>query len=108
MKIKRKKSHPSAFWQKHVQEWRQSGLKQAKYCREQGFVQSQFGYWVRKLTQQPAARPEEFVEVSERVPLAPSVFAFDVEIPGGIRLRLDNADPEILKMVLRAIREAVC
>jgi len=108
MKIKRKKTRPTGFWQKHVQEWHQSGLKQAKYCREQGFTQSQFGYWVRKLTQQPAARPEEFVEVSERVPLAPSVFAFEVEIPGGIQLRLDKADPETLKMVLRAVREAVC
>lgn len=108
MKIKRRKSKPAGFWQDHVRKWHQSGLKQAAYCHEQGFKQGQFGYWVRKLTQQPTARPEEFVEVSERVPLAPSVFAFEVEIPGGIRLRLDKADPETLKMVLQAVREAVC
>ena len=109
MKIKRRKSQPVGFWQDHVQEWRQSGQKQAKYCREQGFKQSQFGYWIRKLAKlRPAVQSEQFVEVNERAPLPASVFAFEVEIPGGIRLRLDKADPETLKTVLRAVREAVC
>ena len=107
MKIKRRKTHPTAFWHDHVREWQQSGQKQAAYCWEHGFQQSQFGYWVRK-TGSPAVQPEQFVEVSREAVLPARVFAFELEIPGGIRLRLDKADPETLKSVLQAVREAVC
>ena len=107
MKIKHRKTRPAAFWQKHVREWRQSGLKQTAYCREQGFRQSQFGYWIRKSGNQ-TVQPEQFVEVSRESSLPVRGFTFELEIPGGIRLRLDKADPETLKSVLQAVREAVC
>lgn len=34
-------------WREHVSAWRCSGLSQAKYCRQQGLVARQLGYWVR-------------------------------------------------------------
>lgn len=107
MKIKRRKTHTATFWQKHVREWRQGGLKQAAYCRKQGFRQSQFGYWVRK-TDSPAVQPEQFVEVNRKAVSPFPAFTIELEIPGGIRLRLDKADPETLKSVLQAVREVLC
>ena len=107
MKIKRRKTHPVTFWHDHVREWQQSGQKQATYCRGQGLRQSQFGYWVRKSNKQ-AVHPEQFVEVSREAVLPARVFAFELEISGGIKLRLDRADPEILKSVLQAVRGAAC
>jgi hypothetical protein len=41
-------------WQKHIEEWQQSGLSQQKYCGENGIALATFGYWRRKLkTEQP-------------------------------------------------------
>ena len=35
----------------HVLSWRQSGLGQMEYCRQNQVVFSRFNYWVRKLRQ---------------------------------------------------------
>jgi hypothetical protein len=43
------------FWQNHIQGWRERGINQADYCREQGLKESIFTYWKGKLTQEPSA-----------------------------------------------------
>ena len=37
------------FWKGHVDGWRNSGLTQAAYCRQQGLSLPSFGYWRRTL-----------------------------------------------------------
>lgn len=37
------------FWQNHVQQWQNSGLSQAAYCREHQLNQVNFSYHKRKL-----------------------------------------------------------
>ena len=39
----------AAFWQERINEWRASGLSQARYCRRMGFAPSTFKLWLRKL-----------------------------------------------------------
>lgn len=36
-------------WQQHIDAWQDSGLSQAAWCRQNGVVVSQFGYWKKKL-----------------------------------------------------------
>jgi len=49
-----KRGRKRATWQKHIEEWQQSGLSQQKYCGEKGIALATFGYWRRKLkTEQP-------------------------------------------------------
>jgi hypothetical protein len=38
------------LWSAHVEAWRQSGVSQAEYCRENGLSHHQFGYWKKKHT----------------------------------------------------------
>lgn len=40
------------FCQKHLANWKGSGLSQAEYCRRNGLVRHRFGYWKRKLFKQ--------------------------------------------------------
>jgi len=40
---------PCQFYQKHLTNWKGSGLSQAEYCRRNGLVCHRFGYWKRKL-----------------------------------------------------------
>ncbi|MDN5940068.1 MAG: hypothetical protein L0H83_15600, partial [Salinisphaera sp.] len=39
----------SDTWRGHLAGWRDSGLSQAAYCRQQGLALASFGYWRRKL-----------------------------------------------------------
>ena len=38
------------FWQRHLQQWRQSGLSQAQYCRRHHLSAPAFGWWKGRLS----------------------------------------------------------
>lgn len=40
---------PRQFYQKHLTNWKGTGLSQAEYCRRNGLLRHRFGYWKRKL-----------------------------------------------------------
>jgi hypothetical protein len=37
------------FWARHLHRWKQSGLSQAQYCRQQQLSVAAFGWWKRQL-----------------------------------------------------------
>ena len=37
----------NAHWLRHVETWRESGLSQADYCRQQGLNHKTFSVWTR-------------------------------------------------------------
>jgi hypothetical protein len=38
------------FWQRHLQRWKQSGLLQVQYCRQQRLSATAFGWWKGQLS----------------------------------------------------------
>jgi hypothetical protein len=50
-------------WQSHLDKWRDSGLNQAEYCRQNSLKPHQFGYWKKKFSQKNL--PIEFVQIPE-------------------------------------------
>ena len=36
-------------WRRHVEAWRESGLSQADYCRQQGLNRKTFSVWTRRV-----------------------------------------------------------
>ncbi|MEN6426744.1 MAG: hypothetical protein ABFE13_15400 [Phycisphaerales bacterium] len=58
------------FWQRYLQQWRQSGLSQAQYCRRHHLSAPAFGRWKGRLSAmgrpaQPAAgKKSSFVELT--------------------------------------------
>ena len=53
------------YWQARIEDWRQSGLSQAEYTRQQDLAISQFGYWKRKLDPTPSGPSQKtFVAVT--------------------------------------------
>lgn len=38
-----------SFWEPHIRGWKESGISQADYCRDQELNIRVFGYWKRKL-----------------------------------------------------------
>lgn len=39
----------NAHWRRHVEVWRESGLSQAEYCRQQGLNHKTFSVWTRRV-----------------------------------------------------------
>jgi hypothetical protein len=38
----------NAQWRRYVEAWRESGLSQADYCRQQGLNRKTFSLWTRR------------------------------------------------------------
>ncbi len=45
---------PRAAWENHVENWKNSSLTKAAYCRQKNLVYSQFIYWSSKFKTQEA------------------------------------------------------
>jgi len=54
--------HNRAFWVRHVERWRASGLTQEQYSRRHGFAKGTLGYWASAL-KKPEAAGAQLVEV---------------------------------------------
>jgi hypothetical protein len=44
----------NAHWRRHVEAWRESGLSQAVYCRQQGLNHKTFSVWTRRVQADPS------------------------------------------------------
>ena len=101
-----------AFWQAHLTNWRQSGLNQAAYCREQGLNAHRFRWWKRQLTVASTAEKSvsaAFLAVEVQPPRLIPHAAHD----SGIALQLDTGvrvevavgfDAPTLQAVLQTLR----
>lgn len=47
----------TSYWQGHINGWRDSGLSQARYCRQHMLALSTFSYWKKKLSDGPKNSP---------------------------------------------------
>jgi hypothetical protein len=90
------------YWQHHIEEWSQSGLSQAAYCREYNLKIKSFVYFKSRLKKN---LPVQFVQVPiEPVP-APSFLklnigsSFQIDIPDGFS---QNTLTQVLQ-VLRGV-----
>ena len=94
---KERKEQREARWQQHMAAWKQSGVKQAAYCRRQDLKPADFSWWKRELVRRGNKRREpeaaHFVPVQmiNRVDEA----AYEVELSNGRRLRIGRSiEPE--------------
>jgi len=88
-----------AWWQRHIEGQRQSGLTGAAYCRQQGLKTWRLSYW-RKALAMDASPAGGFVE------LTAAKDALQVEC-GGCQIVLRRGfDPELLRAVVATLRSA--
>jgi hypothetical protein len=108
--VKQSTQQQRQFWQSHLEKWRNSGMGQTEYCRQNHLAKPRFTYWKNKLSKSDF--PVEFVEVSpESIPEAPAIFnnngtplrlnvgsRFVIEIPDGF-------SPATLEKILQTLKE---
>lgn len=92
--------HKKAFWQGHIDGWRQSQLSQRDYCRQHNLTFSSFGYWRTRLN-----RLQQSANKLIPVKLAGSSSSVTIFLPAGLRLDVPvHALAEILPVVYRTVR----
>ena len=93
------KSSNTTFWKHHVEQCVQSGNTQAAYCREQGLIVSQMGYWYRKLNAQSTG-----TWLPVEVKTAPGSPSMDLLLAGDRCLRIaPGFDEALLKQIIMAV-----
>ncbi len=75
-----------AYWKRHVDRWRASGLSQSEYSRQEGLRSNQLSYWYRR--DQLSKEEKERVSSAGFVPLqvvtAVEVENLSVKLPSGV------------------------
>jgi len=76
----------AAEWHGIIERYRQSGLGINEFCAQEGVTVSTFELWYRR-HRRTEHRTGQFVEVKPPGAAA-GLWAMEVELPGGVRLRL--------------------
>ena len=113
---------PRARGQALVDAWRQSGLSQCAFARQQRVQKQRISYWARRLLPDGGARKvdasvvasPEFVQIAVQVPRSsppPSQEGASMEIlfPSGTVIRIaPHANPSLLRVALQAMGSSPC
>lgn len=109
------------FWQRHLQQWRQSGLSQAQYCRQHQLCLGTFGWWKGRLSaadrpvqpiarRQAAGQKSSFVELTLGQREAPSMageVVYEIVLSRRRCLRLGGSfEPERVRQLLQLLEGA--
>jgi len=93
------------FWQKHIERWSQSGLRQVDYCRANGVPPGKFRYWKKQL--QKPEQPVSFVQLQmpDNLPVAVEKKSFNLFTPNGYRIEInDGFDPATLHRLIGVVK----
>ncbi|QEH35385.1 hypothetical protein OJF2_39370 [Aquisphaera giovannonii] len=98
-------------WSRRLERHGVSGLSIAEFCEREGLAPASFYYWRRRLAAgatPPAQAPPLFVPLRLDGPRgrdgAPAARPFEIELPAGVRLRLDAPpEPEWIGRLVAAV-----
>ena len=95
------------IWARHIEDFKQSGLSQAAFCRERGLTPSAFHRWKARLTQQAQeSNAPSLVEVTsvQSAAQSPSVPSLRLEVSSRYTLELaEGFDEALLLKTLKVL-----
>jgi hypothetical protein len=93
------KADKTAFWQRHIEAWTQSGLTQRIYCEQHHLKLANFSYW-RKRQAPPHTS-------SKLIPLSGGALGTTIELTvSGLQLSVPiSVFDQVLPVVLRTLHE---
>jgi hypothetical protein len=75
-----------------INEWEQSGITKADFCRSRKIPKSTFYYWHKKYKEQKEDTPNPFirVKIKEDTKPSPQACGMTISYPNGVRVTLDG------------------
>ena len=92
--VKQSSSLSAEQWQQVIDQQQVSGMSQKEFCSTHDIGLSTFTHWKRKLQRKPVTVPrespkqEEWVELSPTPPTTSQTWHLELELPGGVTLRM--------------------
>ena len=85
--MKTTKHTPRTDWRKEIEQWQESGLTQAAYCKQNNLLPHQLGYWKRKLNPKPSKKSPQpkFAKVNVK-PSLQATSCLSLQLPNGYRI----------------------
>lgn len=100
------------FWREVVRRQGRSDLSIREFCRREAVSESGFHWWRRELQRRRATRtaPRHASSAARFVPVTvtPSTAAYEVHLPGGVRILVHASAGERLVDVLSALERPAC
>lgn len=91
-------------WQRHVQAWRESGMSQADYCRQQGLNPKTFSKWARCKYPVEKTAPLAVIPIQVTPTLPTAEAAVVLKLTQGVQLELSTAvSPRWLAELLQCL-----
>lgn len=91
-----KKSDPKleAIWRKHLQDWKASGLSQAKFAEQNGINRWNFAYWKKRIQKIDDATIDKLVPIKvDRIPSRHNLdnkISLAITIDTGIQIQVNE------------------
>jgi hypothetical protein len=93
------------FWEKHIERWSQSGMRQVDYCRANGLVVHRFGYWKKRLERPEVDVSLIPVQLPEPLPVPVEKKSLNVFTPNGYKIEVnDDFDQAALRRLVCVIK----
>ena len=97
----------SRYWQEHLERWRQSGLSQAEYCRQNGLKLRRWNYWKKNLARNRIDSGVCFVpvKISSGLPVSVPRSHLSLLTSNGYKVQVGiGFDPTTLKQLILTVQ----
>ncbi len=95
------------YWQEHLEHWRQSGLSQAEYCRQNGLTPRRWNYWKKSIARKIPGAGVSFVPVqlSSSLPVPVTKSNLSLFTSNGYKVEVGiGFDPITLKQLILTVQ----
>ena len=92
-----------AYWEKHLNDWKNSGLTQKNYCSREGLSYGSFKSWRGQLLEQTCSKAPSFIEAQPVEPEKSShnALVLQISLANGSRIGVSaQASSGIIEQVL--------
>lgn len=95
------RSQTHANWHRLIEEYKKSGLKRSKFCKEKGIPISSFAYYLRTYNKCQSQQKPAFSQVVVQPQIMPPIAEIKIDLPNGIRCQVSSCiHPDQLKKLM--------
>lgn len=88
------KEEKTKFWQDHFDRWKETGLSQKRYCKENSVSYWNFKSWYSKVKTNGETKTTKFIKLHSKQVLHGSSGKIDIIIMNGITVRVEECISE--------------
>jgi hypothetical protein len=96
-----------SYWKQQIEQWQQTGLSQAEYCRRNNLKHHQLAYWKKRCLETQTDVSFAAVQLEDLLdtPAPADQAALTLEIDNLFKVQItEGFDPQLLRQLIAALR----